>query len=332
MSFPTWQSIYGQAIGRLDDPLGAIFTPAVFQPALNEGYDVLYSAFLSAQAPRIEIIVYPTVPTGTTQMTPAQMGIANFGDFVYLSERALGSSDRFADLVPVDRLTQRGQTDRLLEFNYRDGTFFFIGATGNIELQVKYDTSGSAPVSDGTAPSNAAVITVDSCQNFLSNYAVSVMGPRKGADEIASDCRLLAVGRKFNDGVPGGQLLALISPLVRSRQNVQVARKPYTAQRRAWSGLAQPYIAAQAGTTGGGVNNVPIQMTSANGTIVPSPDGTTTIFVIITGVVSVAVVSLNGVTLTLGSDYTLLGNQITFIAQTPQVSDVVTAEVYIATQ
>jgi hypothetical protein len=334
MAFPSWQSIFDQVTGRLDSPWPAVqvFSPAVFQVGFNEAYDVLYSAFLAAQAPRIEIVIYVTVPAGTTSLTPAQMGVANFGDFIYLSERTLGSNDRFIDLTPVDRLAQRGMNNRLGEFNYRNDTFYFIGATNNIELQVKYDTSGQAPVSDGTAPSNAAVIAVDSCQNFLANYTVSVIGPRKGYDEIAQDCRALAVGRRFNDGVPGGQLLALLQPLVRSRQNVQVARKPYTVQRRMWTGWAQPYIGVQQGTTGGGVQSVPIQYSTANGTIVPAPDGVATTFVLVTGITAFAVVSLNGVTLTLGIDYTILGNSVTFInGVVPRTGDYVTCEAYAAT-
>ena len=333
MAFPSWSGIYQQAINRLDDPLGQVFTPSVFQPGLNEAYDVLYAEFLKAQAPRIEIIIYVTVPQGTTQMTPAQMGISDFGDFIFLSERILGSQDRYRDLDPVDRLSQRPQNTLLGQFNYRDNCFFFIGATNAIDLQVKYDTSGVAPVSDGTSPTKDALITVDSSQNFLSNYAVSVIGQRKGYDEIAQDCRALAVGRKFNDGVPGGQLYSLLSPLVRSRQNVQIAPKPFTAQRRMWSGWAAPFIAAQQGTTGGGVQAVPIQFSTFTGTIVPAPDGTTTIFVLTSGVLAFAVISLNGVTRTLGSDYTIISNQITFInGVVPQIGDTVTAEAFIAIQ
>ena len=333
MAFPTWSSIYQQAINRLDDPLGQVFTPAVFQPGLDEGYGVLYAEFLKAQAPRIEIVIYVTVPQGTTQMTPAQMGIADFGDFVFLSERILGSSDRYRDLDPVDRLSQRPQNTLLGEFNYRDNCFFFIGATNAIDLQVKYDTSGVAPVSDGTSPTKDALITVDSSQNFLSNYAVSVIGARKGYDEIAQDCRALAVGRKFNDGVPGGQLYSLLSPLVRSRQNVQIAPKPFTAQRRMWSGWAAPFIAAQQGTTGGGVQNVPITFSTFNGTIVPMPDGFVTVFVLTSGILAFDVIALNGVARVLGVDYTLLGNQITWIAPNPpQPGDIITVDAYIITQ
>ena len=44
--------------------------------------------------------------------------------------------------------------------------------------------------------------------------------------------------------------------------------------------------AAQQGTTGGGVQNVPIQFSTATGTIVPAPDGVTTIFVLTSGILA----------------------------------------------
>ncbi len=327
MAFPSWQYIFNQVTGKLDLPYPAtqVINPGVFQVGLNEAFDVMYSAFLAAQLPRIEIVSYVTVVPGTTALTAADMGILNFGDFIYLSERTLGSNDRYIDLEPVDRLAQEVPTERLRQFNYRDNTFFFIGATTTRQLEIKYDSSGIAP-SDPDA-----LITVDACANFLTNYIVGVLGPRKGYDEIGAQCMRLALGANLNPAVPGGQLYALIQPLVRSRQNVQVARKPFTARRRIGTGWATPFIGVQQGTTGGGVQNVPIQLSTFNGTVLPTPDGTTTVFVLIVGVVSISVVSLNGLGLTLGVDYTVLGNQITMTVA-PGVTDVITCEVYIATQ
>jgi hypothetical protein len=74
-------------------------------------------------------------------------------------------------------------------------------------------------------------------------------------------------------------------------------------------------------------------MSTANSTIVPVPDGSTTVFVIIVGITALAVVTRNGVTLTQGYDYSVLGNQISFLqGVVPAVGDVITAECYPATQ
>ena len=78
---------------------------------------------------------------------------------------------------------------------------------------------------------------------------------------------------------------------------------------------------------------MPVQFSTATGTIVPTPDGVTTIFVLTSGVLAFAVVSLNGVARILGTDYTLLGNQVTFVnGVVPQPGDIITCEVYLATQ
>jgi hypothetical protein len=305
----------------------------VFQVGLNEAYDVLYAEFLKAQAPRIEIQVEITIPAGTTQLTPAQMGISDFGDFVWLSERVLGSNDKYIDLEPVDRLAQRPPFTLLKQFNYRDGTFFFIGATNNIDMLVRYDTSGQAPVSDGTKPSCNAQITVDSSQNFLANYTVSVIGPRKGYDEIAADCRNLAMGSRYNsDAIIGGQLYSLLSPLVRSRQNVQVAPKPFTAARRLGLFWATPYIAAQQGATGGGSQNVPVQFSSTNGGIIGAIDGINNTFVVNAAVLSMSVYVNQGLQVQ-GVDYVPTNNQMVFNpASIPQPGSSITAQCYLLYQ
>ena len=196
------------------------------------------------------------------------------------------------------------------------------------ELQIKYVSSAGAPTN------NTAVISFDNSLNFLGNYAASVAGPQKGEDAIAAKCRLFAVGPKFDTGSIGGELFRLMQPLVRSRQNVVVAHKPYSATRRS-AGRRQgvPYVAAQQGTTGGGAQNVPVQFSTAQGTITPAPDGTTLTFWLDRGVLPGYSVFLNGVRQALNVNYTALNNQFTFMPiSVPQPGDTITAEAYPAYQ
>lgn len=328
--YPTRAQVRQQFLALLDDPAGTVYDPSnlpagqlsPFQAALNEAYDVLYNAFLNQQVPRIVLIQEGIViPPMTTSVTPAEMGIDNFGSFEWLGERLYGSTDKFLDLTQLDRLDQRAPVDRLLQFVWRNNTFYFIGATTVRELQLEYDTSGVAPTTDVT-------IMVDGCQTFLSNYAAGVAGGRKGEDELAARCFALAVGPKFNMGTVGGELYRLILPLVRERQHVQVAHKPYTTQRRLGVRRGTPYVAAQAGTTGGGSQNTPVQFSSANGTIVGTMDGTNLVFYLTLGMLSFSLYR-NGVLQTLNVDYTALNNQITFlVASVPQSGDLLTAEGY----
>jgi hypothetical protein len=251
----------------LDDPSGQVFSDAVFTEAFGEAYDALFTAFLTNQCPRIELLATVTVPPATISLTPAQMSIDDLGDYIYLAERLYGSTGGYDDLAPVDRLPVRAMADRLLEFNWRNDTFYFVGATNTIDLQVKYDTSGEAPTDDATQ------ILVDGSLTFLANYSVGVAGGRKGYDEVAQRCMSLAVGPKYDLGTVGGELFRLVQVRVRSRQKVQIAAKPFSAFRRLAGRRAIPYVAAQQGTTGG-PQNLPVQFSSTNGTIVGSIDGT----------------------------------------------------------
>ncbi len=333
--YPTRGQVRQQYLALCDDPAGTVFDPpnipagqtTPFQAAFNEAYDVLYSAFLNQQVPRIVLIQDGIViPPMTTAVTPSEMGIDNFGDFEWLGERQAGSSDKFLDIIQLDRLNQRAATDRLLEFVWRNNTFYFIGATTVRELRLEYDTSGKAPTDNDTA------IKVDGCATFLSNYAAGVSGGRKGYEDVAARCMALAVGPKFNMGTVGGELYRLVLPLVRERQHVVVAHKPFTTQRRLGVNRAAVWVQAQAGTTGGGSQNVPIQFSSADGTIVGAIDGVNLVYFLTLGMLSFSL-SKNGILQTLGTDWTVLNNRIEFVpAAVPQVGDILTAEGYPAFQ
>lgn len=342
MSFPTRLQVKQRFWQLLDDPAGRIFTdlptpgtppgPSLFQSAFSEAFDILYNVFLGQQVPRVErvvdgIIVSP-FPT-TFSLSPAQMGIVDFADWDWIGERAAGSTDNFVDLVDEDRLTQRAPTDRLLETVWQDNAFQFVGCTTVRELQMKYISSGTAPIADD------GVVTIDSSLNFLANWAAGTMGGNKGYEKMAAKCRLFAGGPKFDNGVIGGELYRLTAPLVRSRQNVPVAHKPYTTQRRIlgrWRGI--PYVAAQQGTTGGGAINAPIEYSSANSGastgIVGVIDGINTVFWLQAGGVMTMQVYRNGLLQTPGVDIVTVNNQITFLAGSiPQPGDTITALAYI---
>jgi hypothetical protein len=328
---PTRGYVRQQFLGLLDDPAGAVWDPpnlpvgiiSPFTVAFNEAYDVLFSAFLNQQVPQVENVLQGIiVPPMTTVLTPAAMGIADFADFEWIRERLAGSTDRFLDLIELDNLTQRQPADRLIETVWQNNAFQFIGATTVREIQIKYVSSGLAPTDNNT------VIGIDNSASFLSNYAAGKAGPRKGLDAEGQACMMFAVGPKFHLGTIGGELFRLIQPLVRERQHVQIAHRPYTTERRRGIRRALPYVMAQQGTTGGGAQNVPVQFSNADGTIVGTIDGTNATFWLTLGVISFTLYR-NGVLQTLNVDYTAINNQFTFLtASIPLAGDSLTAEGY----
>lgn len=233
--YPTRAQVKSRFQNILDDPLGLVFDEGVFAPAFAEAYEALNNAFLQYQVPIIELEVTYTVPTGTTSLTAAAMGITDLGSIRSISERGHGTTDKYVDLEMVERLPQRDQGTRLSQYSFHHDTLYFVGATGDVDLIFRYDSSATAPTSD------AAVIGVDNALTFLSNYAASIAGPRKGYDEIGARCRVTAVGPRYDQGVIGGELFRLVQTRVRTTQQIPLQQPRFSAGRRLTGRRAVPY-------------------------------------------------------------------------------------------
>lgn len=312
---PTRAQVKAQFLALLNDPNQAVYTDAVFTQAINEGFDALFNGLLQAQAPAIQIISTYTLPANTLSLTPAMAGISSLADYDKLEERTTGSSDNYTEVYPVDTLSQRSATDRLLEFVWRNSTFYFVGATTSRDLRITYQSSGEAPGNDND------VINLDGCKSFLAKASVAAAGPRKGDDEIADRCRIQAYGARYDEGVIGGELYRIIQPRVRSMQNVQVAPRMYGshwARRR----RAVPYVAAQAFA---GTGDMPQQFSSATGSITGTINGVNATF-FLSLPLSAAAIYRNGILMTQPDDVSFSVNVITFTGfQIPQSGDIITA-------
>lgn len=303
----------------MDDPNGTVFTDAIFTEGFTEAYDGLFNALLNAQAPRLNLIVPGIqINVNTLSWNPATDGnILDLADYIQVEERTFGSSEKFTDLYAWDKLPQRDPTDRLIDFVYRFDTFYFVGNTTARELRITYESSGTAPTNDNT------VITVDGSLTFLAKSAAAAMGGTKGYDELAAKYHDEAYGARFNQtGVPGGELLRIIAPRIRSEQKTPIAIKPYSVYK---SRLRRrvPYVVAQQPQ---GVGTAPAQFSTTTGTITGTLDGVNANF-FLSYPVSTVNVYRNGILMTAGTDYTSGANLITFLpGQIPQPGDIITAE------
>jgi len=309
---PTRAQVKTRYLALLDDAIGAVFlddpsgppnNEAIFQAAFGEAYDALYTAFLNYQCPRIKLIATTILNPTVTSLVPAD-DWEDFADFDLLEERQNGSTDKFFPLTQWDILPQRGMFDRLLDFVWRNDTFYFIGATTQRELRVTYETSSHAPTDDGTS------ISVDGSLTFLAKYAAAVAGPRKGYDELAARYWADAVGPRYEEGAIGGELWRMISPRVREMQHVQLAPRPYSVMRRMGYINRAPYVAAQ--QPAGGTSMAPVQFTTNNGTITGAIDGLNAVFYLSYPVAVLDDLTVNGIRMTQGADYAFGANVITF--------------------
>jgi len=289
-----------RVLALLDDPAGATFTPTILTEGFVEAWDAMRAAMLQYQVPFITEIATADVGVLQTVFYPGSAGIGGFGELVELEERRAGSTDHYQSVWEVDELPQRDPGEVLGEFVWRQDAFHFVGATTLRQIRITYWDTGQAPVSGSTG--------VDGALTFLSKYEAAIVAPRKGYDELGARYMLQAVGAGYEQGVIGGALFRLIQPMVRSRQRVQVASRPYTVIDRHNRIRRAPYVAANQPFGGG---NMPAIFKLSDGSIIGTVDGANAVFFLAYPVTR-AVVHLNGSALTQGPHFSHGANVITF--------------------
>lgn len=299
----TYDQVRTRVLNLLDDPNQATFKDPIVLAGIGEAVDALQQAFVFYEIPRSKVVTTYDLPVGVTNFSPADAGITDMGEVIELREKTTGSSDPYAHIWECDDLPQRPQTQVLGNWEWRGDDFWFVGATSARTVWISYFSTIEQPNTIDGSPTQA-----DGDLTFLSKYTAGVIGPRKGYDEIAAGYMKSAVGSRYDDGIIGGELFRLCQPMVRSRQRVQVAPRPYSVIRRRQQWRRNVYIAAQ----GGGTGNFNQYSTFA-GNLTGAIDGTNAQFFLSTPVSS-AIVTLNGVTLTLGLHYTLSANSLLFLS------------------
>lgn len=86
------QFLLGDPSGQKFVDTGATSVQVGIAPAFESAFRELYSTFDLNQIPRAENTVWVNLPAFTTQLSPAQAGIADFGEIVNLEERDIGTS------------------------------------------------------------------------------------------------------------------------------------------------------------------------------------------------------------------------------------------------
>lgn len=218
---PTVEQIKTDALGWVDDDAGTRFLAPVQQWGFKAAYLTLADCFLLYQIPKIKKIVLYSVAANATSFYPADASISDFGELISMEERTDGSSERYQPVLEVNTLPQRDPATVLMEFEWRDDGFFFLGATTARQVRITFYGSGNPPTT-GT-------VGIDGSDLVLAKLTAAFMAPRKGDPELGQQLMNQAVGPNFQDGRVGGDAMRLIQPMVRAQQRVPVAPRPFRA-------------------------------------------------------------------------------------------------------
>jgi hypothetical protein len=229
---PTVEECITESQWLLADAGGTqVFTSAVMLPAVKRAIRQLKAEMAANQIPRMKRVATYTLALGGTSLTPASVGITDFGELIEMEERA-SSTDRYTHMWETEKLPQRDMDSALHVFEWREDTFHFVGSTQARQLRITYLDSGEAPASGS--------IGIDGCLPFISARAAALIAPTRGYDERG---RELAVEAAI-------ELDKLIAPMIRKMQQTPVQPRPYGIRRQSDYLYSQPYIAAPLVTEG----------------------------------------------------------------------------------
>jgi hypothetical protein len=214
MSIPTVEDCYKAAASWLGDPRMQKFRQDKLEEGMRDAYERLVDNLSLNGIKQFDSVTLKTLTAGTTSLTVAAAGISNLGAFRTIEERRAGSStDQFLPMAELEHIVIRPAFDRLLQFEWRNNTWTFSGATVDIELRITYDASGQAPVTGTTG--------IDNSLSYFRNRIAATIGPPNGF----ADKELI---RQYYNNAEEA-MYRIIGLQIKAQQNYPIESPAYTA-------------------------------------------------------------------------------------------------------
>lgn len=209
--------------------LGIIFPDWVLMPYVNSAYRTVQRALAMAGSPLFRtddvLLVVPLVasPDVSVQVVindatpPPNQLPQDLLEPVKLWERQNLTTDSFVEMVNLTYqggLPSRLQAERLIEWEWRDDGMYFIGATVDTQIRLRYRRS-LADLLDG-----ASSISIRNSQEALAYYTAAMAGAARGSP-LAQTWETMGEDAKDK----------LVSAAIRQEQYSPRRRRPY-GQRR----------------------------------------------------------------------------------------------------
>lgn len=214
------QDVLDLSAALLNDTALTIFNYAAQIPYLNMAMAELQELFEENNIPSTnEVSAVLPFPVGTTQIDSTNGLPANLIEIQSVGERNLGSTDSFISLIRVEYLPSVDTlTSGLVWYAWRDQAIKFLGASGDLELQIKYIKSLFASVTAITD----TIATINS-KTFLAYRTAALcaefIGENPERAESLNVDAVLALARTLNISTKG-------------RQSIVTRRRPFMAGYR----------------------------------------------------------------------------------------------------
>lgn len=222
MADPTISEVNTLVAQLLGDPLVEVFDAATQQPFIGMAYRELWDLMLRWDLQKTNREAYVTIPANTASMTPAAMGLSDFGEPDELWERG-STSESWRPMQSADFIVDQTPKPTIGIWAWENDTFLFVPATGQRLLRIAYSASGNCPTS--------GAVGIDNSLSFLAVRAASFLAARNGNATEAERLKGEALGSRMEADGSGGILRSLVLPMLREKQNRPKRPGPFRRRR-----------------------------------------------------------------------------------------------------
>jgi len=210
MADPTIAEVNTLVCQLLGDPLAEVFDAATQQPFIGMAYREFWDLMMQWDLQKVNRTAYYTLPAGTASVTPATMGISDWGEPEDIWERG-GSNEPWSHMMSVDFISDLTPRQVLGQWAYENDTLSFTPSTSARQLKIAYIASGACPTS--------GPIGIDNSLSFLATRAASHLAARNGNAAEGSRLKGEALGPNMEADGSGGLLRSLVLPMLKEKQN-----------------------------------------------------------------------------------------------------------------
>ena len=200
----TAQDVMVESQGLLNDVAGIFYTLDSLLPYLNKAYRELQDYYnLHGLKTTVTVATLTTVPADSLSLVNPPPDLLRP---IALSERTPGTSEQFTDMDERSWEPDETPTNHLRVWTWREETIFFVGATADREIRIRY-VKGLAPFS-GTGSfvgiTNAKLVLASRTAALAARYIGE--NPTR-ADELDTESvraldRLIVTAIRQNQGLP----------------------------------------------------------------------------------------------------------------------------------
>jgi hypothetical protein len=200
----TAQDVMVESQGLLNDAAGIFYTLDSLLPYLNKAYRELQDYYnLHGLKTTVTTASLITVPANTVQLTTIPVDMLRP---LHLAERTPGTVEQFTDMDERSWEPDETQTNHLRVWTWREETIFFVGATADREIRIRFVKGLAAMSGPGSfvGITNAKLVLASRTAALAARYIGE--NPTR-ADELDTETmraldRLIVTAIRQNQGLP----------------------------------------------------------------------------------------------------------------------------------